>query len=628
MCDESIAADEATPCEKLFELANSSQLVIARIVAENASISSDVVAALQLRKDPKINRALAANPATPMAILQKLGVRYTSEFVHNPIFKMEQISDPLFLTHLQARLLKKILTHESTPESILLWACEHRDDFDFDEDDTVEEWLISSPRSLRVIYSELSANTRREIAQLEHLPQEIVCALAADEDVDVRLAVAERHDLSEAFVQQLSNDAVEYIRHRIAQREHLSQEIVSALAADQNVGVRWRVAGRHDLSEAFVQQLSKDVDKDVRRYIARREHLPQEIVCALAADQDVGVRWMVAGRHDLPTTVVQQLSKDVHNNVRHHIAQREHLPQEIVSALAADQDVGVRRTVAGRHDLPTTVVQQLSNDADAVVRNIFLPRDLSWSTVLEEKPDESVVTNSDFRDRIIATRLPWRVRDIGTNIEMLLIPPGRFMMGASPDDLEANSVEKPVHEVLISKAFYLGRTPVTQAQWQAKRGSNPSRFCRETDSPSRPVENVSWDMIQDFNSATGFRFPTEAEWEYACRAGSSTPRYGVLNDIAWYKDNSGGETHAVATKLPNALGFYDMLGNLWEWCQDFVSLYLIASMVNPTGPMTGTGRLLRGGCWNDYYFCRASQRNVNTPDYVDVGYGFRVARTP
>ena len=573
----SLAADEATPCEKLFELATSSQVVIARIVAANASISPDVVAALQLRKDSKINRALAANPATPMAILQKLGVRYTSEFVHNPIFKMEQISDPLFLTHLPARLLKKILTHESTPESILLWACEHRGDFDFAKYDTVEEWLISSPRSMLVVCSELSANIRPRIAQRENLPQEIVCALAADEDANVRLAVA----------------------------------------------------GRHDLWEPVLRQLSNDADAGIRQRIGQRENLPQEIVCALGTDEDVNVRRTVAGRHDLPTTAVQQLSKDVDKDVRQFIAQREHLPQDIVCALAADQDVGVRRTVAGRHDLPTTVVQQLSNDADAVVRNIFLPRDFSWAIVLEEKPDESVVTNSDFRDRIIATGLPWRVRDIGTNIEMLLMPPGRFMMGASPDDLEANSDEKPAHEVLISKAFYLGRTLVTQAQWQTTMGSNPSRFCGETDSPSRPVERVSWDMIQEFNTLTGLRLPIEAEWEYACRAGDEASRYGVLNDIAWYNDNSGGETHPVATKLPNALGLYDMLGNVWEWCQDFYANYPIASMVNPTGPMTVTVRLLRGGCWYvSSGYCRASRRGGNTPDVIYVNIGFRVVRTP
>ena len=203
------------------------------------------------------------------------------------------------------------------------------------------------------------------------------------------------------------------------------------------------------------------------------------------------------------------------------------------------------------------------------------------------------------------------------------------MMGASPDDLEAESDEKPAHEVLISKAFYLGRTPVTQAQWQAKRGSNPSRFCRETDSPSRPVESVSWDMIQEFNTLTGLRLPTEAEREYACRAGSSTPRYGVLNDIAWYNDNSGGETHPVATKLPNALGLYDMLGNVWEWCQDFYALYPTASLVNPRGTMKGAHRLLRGGSWGGgSHHCSASRRGNFAPDGIRNGIGFRAARTP
>ena len=250
-------------------------------------------------------------------------------------------------------------------------------------------------------------------------------------------------------------------------------------------------------------------------------------------------------------------------------------------------------------------------------------------TVLEEKPDESVVTNSDFRDRIIATGLPWRIRDIGTNIEMLLIPPGRFMMGASSDDLDANRNEKPAHEVLISNAFYLGRTPVTQGQWTAKMGSNPSQFCGETDSPSRPVEAVSWDMIQEFNTLTGLRFSTEAEWEYACRAGTSTPRYGVLNDIAWYKDNSGEETRAVATKLPNALGLYDTLGNVWEWCQDWWGPYPPRSETNPAGPTTGSSRLLRGGsCSNFSAGCRGSQRFCGINPYRGINVGFRAVMTP
>ena len=203
------------------------------------------------------------------------------------------------------------------------------------------------------------------------------------------------------------------------------------------------------------------------------------------------------------------------------------------------------------------------------------------------------------------------------------------MMGASPDDLEANSYEKPAHEVLISNAFYLGRTPVTQAQWQAKRGSNPSHFIGRDDCPSRPVEKVSWNMIHVFNTVTGLRFPTEAEWEYACRAGSSTPRYGVLNEIAWNRVNSVNRTHAVARKLPNALGLYDMLGNVWEWCQDFYALYPTASLVNPRGTMKGAHRLLRGGSWGGgSHHCSASRRGNFAPDGIRNGIGFRAARTP
>ena len=206
-------------------------------------------------------------------------------------------------------------------------------------------------------------------------------------------------------------------------------------------------------------------------------------------------------------------------------------------------------------------------------------------------------------------------------------------MGASPYDLEAESIEKTAHEVLISNAFYLGRTPVTQAQWQAKRGSNPSHFIGRDDCPSRPVEKVSWNMIHVFNTVTGLRFPTEAEWEYACRAGSSTPRYGVLNDIAWYEYYSK-ETHAVATKLPNALGLYDMLGNVFEWCRDIETNYPTASMVNPIGAITGSRRLLRGGSWGGGASDRghihsASGRIAFNPDYG--GYddvGFRAVRTP
>ena len=624
MFDESLAADAATPCEKLFELANSSQLVIARIVAANSSISPDVVAALQLRKDEKINHALAANPATPVHILYELGVRYTSEFVHNPIFKMEQISDPFFLTHLPGGLLKNILTHESTPEYILLWACEHRGVFDFAKDDTVEGWLISSPRSMLIVCSKLSIHIRVEIAQREHLPQEMVCALAADEDVNVRLTIAGRHDLSETFVRQLSNDPDADIRHLLAQLEHLPQEIACALAADDDVNVRRAVAWRHDLWEPVLRQLSNDADAGIRKQIAQRARLSQEIVFALATDQDVSVRLEIAWRHDLSDPLLGELSNDRDAGIRLRIAQRHHLPQEIVDGLAADHDVTVCQAAAVR------------------TGPAYLARDLYWAIVLAEKPDESVITNSDFRDRIIATALPWRVRDKGTKIEMLLIPPGRFMMGACPEVITDGIVwprNRAVlgDEVFINNPFYLGRTPVTQAQWQKTRGSNPSHFSGETNSPVRPVEQVSWNMIQQFNWVTGLRLPTEAEWEYCCRGGTTTPQYGLLDDIAWYQDNSGFATHVVATKRPNALGLYDMLGNVWEWCADENGEYSSGSLANPKGPLIRSyqvarfsgDKVMRGGFWfSGAKDCCASQNFFDLPDRISCDIGFRVARNP
>ena len=254
----------------------------------------------------------------------------------------------------------------------------------------------------------------------------------------------------------------------------------------------------------------------------------------------------------------------------------------------------------------------------------------TWATVLEWIPNPAVVTDANLRAAITATNLPWRVLDNGTNIEMLLVPGGTFMMGCSPGDAECSGDESPMHQVTLTNAFYIGKTEVTQAQWQAKMGSNPSAFSGFSDSPSRPVEQVSWNMIQGFNTATSLRLPTEAEWEFACRAGTTTARYGEVNAIAWYNGNAGGTTHAAATKLPNALGLYDTLGNVWEWCQDRYGPYASGSVTNPAGPTTGATRCLRGGSWADVSrLCRGSQRVTDAyPNRTDSVIGFRVARNP
>ena len=251
--------------------------------------------------------------------------------------------------------------------------------------------------------------------------------------------------------------------------------------------------------------------------------------------------------------------------------------------------------------------------------------------MLEWAPDTAVVTDANLRAAIVASGLAWRVRDNSSSIEMLLVPAGNFMMGCSPEDIECGTDESPAHQVTLTNAFYMGKTEVTQAQWQAKMGSNPSAFqgASYPDAANRPVERVSWNTIQNFNIATGLRLPTEAEWEYACRAGTTTARYGDLNTIAWYYQNwTNYGTQPVAGKLPNALGLYDTLGNVWEWCQDWYGPYSSESVKNPTGPATGSHRLLCGGAWlNNSPNCRGSQRNYHNPPGSGTGYGFRVART-
>ena len=283
------------------------------------------------------------------------------------------------------------------------------------------------------------------------------------------------------------------------------------------------------------------------------------------------------------------------------------------------------------------------NGADlAILLAKWGPAPQPWAVVLERCPDPDVVTDAKLREAIVATGLPWRVQDIGTGIEMLLVPPGTFMMGCSPSlQHGCNSDENPVHEVTLTQSFYLGRYEVTQAQWTAVMGSNPSEFQGQADSPSRPVDNVLWNVIQDFEASTGLRLPTEAEWEYACRAGTTTAfnngtnEDAILGTLAWCNANSGSQTRPVGQKLANALGFHDMHGNVWEWVEDRygASFYSVSPSIDPTGPSSGTHRVLRGGSWyHDSFYARSSCRVGGDPSYVpywvyDLG-GFRVARTP
>ena len=220
----------------------------------------------------------------------------------------------------------------------------------------------------------------------------------------------------------------------------------------------------------------------------------------------------------------------------------------------------------------------------------------------------------------------------GTTIEMIAIKGGTYLMG--------NNDYGPIHTVTLSD-FYMGKTEVTQAQWVAIMGSNPSNFKGD----NLPVEQVSWDDVKIFlsklNAKTGktYRLPTEAEWEYAAGGGENNrTKYAGTNDesslgnYVWYSANSNNTTHAVGTKQPNQLGLYDMSGNVWEWCSDWfgADYYANSPQNNPKGPSTGSSRVLRGGSWFSNYvnlsYFRAAYRISYTPGDRLNYIGFRCAR--
>lgn len=248
-----------------------------------------------------------------------------------------------------------------------------------------------------------------------------------------------------------------------------------------------------------------------------------------------------------------------------------------------------------------------------------------------------------------------------SGMEFVLVPAGEFQMGCSPSDKECGSDEKPVHTVKITKPFYIGKYEVTQGQWKNLMGSNPAYF-NETRVGDKwadyPVEQVSWNAVHEFLDKMGageggkkYRLPTEAEWEYAARAGANDATQGGASDrVGWNWQNSGGTTHPVGGLKPNAWGIYDMLGNVWEWIEDGYdgSYYKDSPAEDPAGPQPddsthrslrhplGRGsithpfskdmaRTIRGSSW--YWnpkSMRVSERRSYKPEYADYSGGFRV----
>jgi formylglycine-generating enzyme required for sulfatase activity len=266
---------------------------------------------------------------------------------------------------------------------------------------------------------------------------------------------------------------------------------------------------------------------------------------------------------------------------------------------------------------------------------------VQWAAKIKEQALKLVVEAES--ERIELTK-KFQATTAGAQVNVLLtdalaqsfalVPSGSFTMGSTSNE-EGHSSEENQVEVTLSQSFWLAKTEVTQAQWEAVMGSNPSQF----KGPNLPVENVSWEDAQAFIAKLNdkqilpqgwkFALPTEAQWEYACRAGEKGPYSGGrLDEVGWYDGNSSSQTHEVAKKKPNALGLYDMHGNVYEWCADWYEDTLRGG-VDPVGPSEGDFRVRRGGSWfNVASFCRAADRYGDSPGSRNYFLGFRPALVP
>ena len=220
----------------------------------------------------------------------------------------------------------------------------------------------------------------------------------------------------------------------------------------------------------------------------------------------------------------------------------------------------------------------------------------------------------------------------GVSLDLMLIPAGKFVMGSPPTEV-GHHISETQHEVTLTKPFYMGKYEVTQEQWEKVMGNNPS----QVKGAKLPVTNASWENCQEFikrlnaNTSGGYRLPTEAEWEYACRAGTTTSySFGdrLTKAIANYASGPQGRTKAVGSYNPNAVGLHDMHGNVWEWCEDWRGTYPAGAVIDPKGPATGERRILRGGSCDGVSDCRSSGRiNFGSPAYRVAFNGFRLAKT-
>ena len=391
------------------------------------------------------------------------------------------------------------------------------------------------------------------------------------------------------------------------------------------------------------------------QYVGLKQFSPQSDVYALAAtfanmltgktppeaiDLEFSLNdWSVCLPEEVRSAVVHAMAysrKDrtlsVCDFVKELYGNEPSVVEKPVSQLAAEPTVESKTEVIGEGKKSTKkwwIIAACVLEAVAAVVGIVCDKFLSVGEDMEQKTEQK----TESAPQLVAVEGSQTFTVNGVKFTMVPVEGGTFTMGATSEQgSDAWEDEKPAHEVTLSD-YYIGQTEVTQALWEAVMGSNPS----DSRGDNLPVEQVSWNDCQEFiqklNQLTGkqFRLPTEAEWEYAARGGRKSRgyKYAGGNDIglvAWYEDNSGNETHPVATKQANELGIYDMSGNVWEWCSDRYGDYQSSSQSDPQGPSSDSIRVGRGGsCYRNARLCRVSFRYGSFPDCRFIILGLRLS---
>ena len=294
------------------------------------------------------------------------------------------------------------------------------------------------------------------------------------------------------------------------------------------------------------------------------------------------------------------------------------------------------------NDLPDNEIALKFNNIEKV-RTVHDLSEIVNKFACNEKIFQAILL--DFLDSHIMQICPIKNYTNDFDMTFVYILPGTFFMG-SPENETGRSIDEIQHLVELTQGFYLQTTEVTQGQWKSVMGNIPSYF--KTCGEDCPVENVTWGDAQRFirelnlyENSNRYRLPTEAQWEYAARAASTTAFANGdiietacnidtnLSKMAWYCGNSNSKTHPVAQKQPNAWGLFDMHGNVWEWCSDWYGKYFAKSVTDPVGPSSGSFRVLRGGGWGyDARSCRSANRHYNSHGSRYYSIGLRLMRTP